>query len=129
MGFSDTLKELLDQGLQVSKELAAKAGEKAQDWGGKGLEASKEFAAKAGAKVQELGEKGVLVIEIKHLEGQVKKLMARLGVEVYGAVEKGITVLNAEDPIIKSMLEEITSVKTAIDTREAELKRKQAGTH
>jgi hypothetical protein len=129
MGFSDTLKELLDQGLQVSKELAAKAGEKAQEWGGKGLEASKEFASKAGAKVQELGEKGVLAIEIKHLEGQLKKLMARLGVEVYRAFEKGETALSSEDPQIREMLDEVASVKAAIETREMELKRKQAGTH
>jgi hypothetical protein len=122
MGFSDTVKELLDQGLQVSRELAAKAGEKAQDWGGKGLEASKEFAVKAGAKVQELGEKGVLIIEVKHLEGQVKKLIARLGAEVYGAFEGGASAMDFSDPKISAVFREISSVKEAIEQRERELK-------
>jgi hypothetical protein len=121
MSFSDTLKELLDQGLAVSREMAAKAGEKAQDWGGKGLEASKEFAAKAGAKVQELGEKGVLMLEIKQLEGQAKKLLGLLGVEVYSLFEKGATIAS-DEPEIQRILGEIASVKEAIDKRETEFK-------
>ncbi|MDR1506675.1 MAG: hypothetical protein LBI67_06190 [Treponema sp.] len=121
MGFSDTLKELLDQGLQVSREIASKAGEKAQEWGGKGLEASRDFAIKAGARVQEAGEKGVLMLEIKQLEGQAKKLMGRLGVEVYNAFEKGAPVLNAGDPEISAILKEVSAVKEAIETREREL--------
>ncbi|MDR0586063.1 MAG: hypothetical protein LBG26_02370 [Treponema sp.] len=124
MGFSDTLKELLDQGLQVSREMAAKAGEKAQEWGGKGIEASKDFAAKAGAKVQELGEKGVLALEIKQLEGQAKKLLGRLGVEVYRVFEKGASAINFDDPEIGAMLKEIGLVKEAIEQRERELKNK-----
>jgi hypothetical protein len=122
MGFSDTLKELLDQGLQVSKELALKAGEKAQVWGEKGLEASKDFAAKAGAKVQELGEKGVLLLEIKQLENQTKKLIAGLGAEVYKARESGVVSLNLAEGEIETMLGQISEIKEAIEKREAELK-------
>jgi hypothetical protein len=124
MGFSDTLKELLDQGLQVSREMAVKAGEKAQEWGGKGLEASKDFAVKAGAKVQELGEKGVLALEIKQLEGQAKKLLGRLGAEVYRVFEAGASAVNSGDPEIGAMLKEIGAVKEAIEKREQELKNK-----
>jgi hypothetical protein len=124
MGFSDTLKELLDQGLQVSREMAAKAGEKAQEWGGKGLEASKDFAAKAGAKVQEAGEKGVLMLEIKQLEGQTKKLLGRLGAEIYKAFEAGASAVSSDDPEISAVLREISSVKDAIEQREQELKAK-----
>ncbi|MDR2049589.1 MAG: hypothetical protein LBP69_09065 [Treponema sp.] len=122
MGFGDTLKELLDQGVQASRELAVKAGEKAQEWGGKGLEASKDFAAKAGAKVQELGEKGVLALEIKQLEGQTKKLLGRLGVEVYSAFEKGASAVNFDDTEIGGVLREISAVKEAIEQREQDLK-------
>jgi hypothetical protein len=122
MGFGDTLKELLDQGVQVSREMAAKAGEKAQEWGGKGLEASKDFATKAGAKVQELGEKGVLALEIKQLESQAKKLLGRLGVESYSAFEKGASAVNFDDREIGSILREIGSVKEAIEKKEQELK-------
>jgi hypothetical protein len=122
MGFSDTLKELLDQGLQVSREMAVKAGEKAQEWGEKGLEASKDFAVKAGAKVQEAGEKGVLVLEIKQLEGQTKKLLGRLGAEVYKAFEAGASAIGSDDPEIGAALREISSVKEAIEQREQELK-------
>ena len=83
MTFSERMRELLEQGAVVSKEFAAKAGEKAQDWGSRGLSASREFAAKAGAKAQELGEIGVLKLEIKQFEAQAQKLIARLGAEAY----------------------------------------------
>ncbi|MDR0401984.1 MAG: hypothetical protein LBH35_00175 [Treponema sp.] len=124
MGFSDTLKELVDQGLQVSREAAVKAGEKAQEWGEKGLEASKEFAAKAGAKVQEAGEKGVLMLEIKQLESQAKKLLGRLGVEVYRAFEAG--AFDSGDPKIEAALKEISSVKEVIERKERELAERNA---
>jgi hypothetical protein len=123
MGFTDTLRELLDQGLQVSKELAVKAGEKAQEWGEKGLEASKDLAARAGAKVQEVGEKGVLLLEIKQLEGQTKKLLGRLGAEVYNAFEGGAAAINSADPKIGDVLKEISSVKEALERRERDLKK------
>jgi hypothetical protein len=121
MGFSDTLKDILDQGLAVSRDLASKAGAKAQVWGGKGFEASKDFASKAGAKIQEMGEKGVLMLEIKQLESQAKKLISRLGAEVYSAHVKGVPI-NAEDPYLKTSLEEIAAVKEIIEKKEAELK-------
>jgi hypothetical protein len=124
MGFSDTLKELLDQGVQVSREMAAKAGEKAQEWGGKGLEASKDFAAKAGAKVQELGEKGVLALEIKQLEGQAKKLLGKFGAEVYRAFEAGTSAISSDDPEISAALREISSIKEAIEQKEQEMKKR-----
>jgi hypothetical protein len=122
MGFSDTLKELLDQGLQVSKDMALKAGEKAHEWGGKGLEASKDFAAKAGAKVQEAGEKGVLLLEIKQLEGQTKKLLGRLGAELYRAFENGVPSVGPDNPEIGATLKEIGAVRETVERKEQELK-------
>ena len=121
MGFSETMKELLDQGLVVSKELASKAGEKAQDWGSKGLEASKEFASKAGAKLQELGEKGALMLEIKQLEGKAKKLISLLGAEVYSLFEQG-QPFSAEVSEIEKILEQITQLKETLEKKETDLK-------
>jgi len=121
MGFSETLKDILDQGLVVSKEIAAKAGEKAQDWGAKGMEASRDFASKAGAKIQELGEKGVLMLEIKQLEGQTKQIIALLGAEIYRRFEEGAPS-GVDEPEIKQILDKISSVKEIIDRKEEELK-------
>jgi len=121
MGFSDTLKDILDQGMAVSKELAAKAGEKAQDWGAKSMEASRDFASKAGAKIQELGEKGVLMLEIKQLDGQAKKLIALLGAEMYRRFEEN-NAFGVDEPEIRQILDKISSVKEIIDKKDEELK-------
>ena len=121
MGFSETLKELLDQGLVVSKELATKAGEKAQDWGTKSLEASKELATKAGAKLQELGEKGAIMLEIKQLEGKTKKLISLLGAEAYSLFEQG-KPFSAEESEIEKILSQITSMKELLEKKETDLK-------
>jgi hypothetical protein len=122
MAFSELMKDILGQGAAVSKDILSRAGEKAQDWGGKGLDASKEWANKAGAKVQEMGERGVLALEIKQLEGQAQKLLARLGNEVYGALaERGEPSVGADVPEIRGLLSELASVREAIEKREAEL--------
>jgi hypothetical protein len=123
------MKEILDQGVLVSKELAARAGEKAQDWGEKGYQASKEFVVKAGAKAQDLGERGVLTLEIKQLEGQAQKLLSRLGTEAYHAfAEKGAKTISIDTPAVKTLLAELAAVREAIEKREAELqRRKQQG--
>jgi hypothetical protein len=111
MGFADKM-----------KELASKAGEKAQDWGGKGFQASKTLVTKAGAKAQDLGERGVLALEIKQLEGQVQKLIDRLGSEVYQAfVEREVKTLSPDSPGIKEILDELASVRETIEKKEAEL--------
>jgi hypothetical protein len=126
MAFSETMKELLEQGAQVSKEFAIKAGEKAQDWGGRGLQASKELVNKAGSKAQELGEIGVLKLEVKQLDGQVRKLIGRLGAEVYNAFTSGnAETVSRDDPALKVILMEISSVKEAIEKRETELQNKK----
>ena len=125
MGFSDTIKELMDQGMVVSKDLAVKAGGKAQDLGSKGMEASKDLASKAGAKIQELGEKGVLMLETKQLEGQVKKLITLLGAEHYRLFEEGN--FSADAPEIQKILGQITSIKETMEKKESELKNSGAG--
>jgi hypothetical protein len=122
MAFSDRMKDMLDQGAQVSKELLTKAGEKAQDWG----EKSKELVNKAGVKAQNLGEQGVLLLEIKQLEGQAQKLVGRLGTEAYHAfAEKGAKSISVETPAIKTILTELASVRDVLEKKEAELREKK----
>jgi hypothetical protein len=122
MSFSERMKLLLDQSFQVSKELAVKAGVKAQDLG----EKSVELMNKAADKAQDLGERGVLMLEIKQLEGQAQKLIARLGSEVYKAlVEQGEQSLSPDTPAVKAILNEIASIRESIEKREAEYQSKR----
>jgi hypothetical protein len=103
MAFSERLKELLDQGLQASKELAGKAG----------------------AKAQELGEIGVLKLEISQLEGRLQKLAGKLGAVAYRTfVEEQSASLGADESEVKALLTEITGIREIIGKKEAELKTK-----
>jgi hypothetical protein len=87
-----------------------------------GLEASKDIAAKAGAKAQDLGEKGVLKLEIMQLETQAKKCVERLGAEVCKMfVDQGQTSVSSEDPVIKAILDELTATRDTIEQKEAAL--------
>jgi capsule polysaccharide export protein KpsE/RkpR len=127
MKFSERMKDILEQGAVVSREFAAKAGEKAQEWGEKGVKATKEFAGKAGAKAQDLGERGVLMLEVKQLEGQASKLVGRLGTEAYRAfVEKGVKSISVDTPAVKTILAELASVRELIEKREKELAARKA---
>ena len=102
----------------VLKEMASKAGEAASDLGGK----SKDFMNKAGAKAQDLGERGVLMLDIKQLEGQVKKLTDRLGVETYlSLVEEKVNSITIDSPKIKETLKEISAAKERIEQKKLEL--------
>jgi hypothetical protein len=126
MTFSDTLKKLMDQGAQASKEFASMAGVKAQELGEKGYRASKDLAARAGAKAQELGERGVLMVEIKKLEGQTQKLVGRLGAEVYHAfIEKGAKTVSVDTPAVKTILSELAEIRETLEKKEEELQRKK----
>ena len=101
MAFSERMRELLDQGVAVSKE----------------------FAVKAGAKAQDLGERGVLMLEIRQLEGQAQKLVGRLGAEACRTfMEQGEQTLSAESAPVKTLLSEIAVIRESIDQKEAELK-------
>jgi len=123
MTFSERMKDLLTQGAAVSKDLASKAGEKAQDWGEKGYKASKDLLNKAGTKAQELGNRGVLMVEIKQLEGQAEKLLSRLGTEAYRLfAEEKMETLPGDTPSIKTLLADISQVKDTIEAKERELR-------
>jgi hypothetical protein len=123
MAFNNRMRELLDQGTQVSKELLNKAGEKAQGLG----EKSKKLVNKAGVKAQNLGEQGVLLLEIKQLKGQAQKLVERLGTEACRAfVEKGAKTISVDTPAVKAILTEMASVREVLEKKEAELRGKKA---
>jgi len=101
MTFSKRMKNLLDQGVAASKDLAVKAGAKAQD----------------------LGERGVLMFEIKQLENQAQKLIGRLGAEAYQTFsERGEDTLSKESSPVKAILLELARIKDSIEAKEAELK-------
>jgi hypothetical protein len=126
MTFGERMKELLDQGVAVSKDIASKAGEKAQEWGEKGYKASKDLINKAGARAQDMGERGVLMLEIKRLEGRAQKLLARLGAEVYSLLaERQAPSVSADDETVRSLLADISSVRESIEKREADLQSRQ----
>ena len=101
MKFSERMKKALDQGVVASKELAVKAGAKAQD----------------------LGERGVLMVEIRQLESQAQKLIGRLGTEAYQCfTERGDEALSADNAAVKSILADIAKARDSIEAKEAELK-------
>jgi hypothetical protein len=101
MTFSERIKELMEQGWAASKELAEKAG----------------------AKAQELGERSLIKLEIMQLEGQVRRLIGRLGNEVYAAfAERGQTVINCSDSEFETILAELAKAKSSIEVKEIELK-------
>ena len=109
MAFLERMKELLDQGVTVSKD----------------------FAVKAGAKAQDLGERGVLMFEIKQLESQAQKHIGRLGAEAYQTfTERGEDTLAKNSTTVSSILSELAKVKESIEAKESELKlrkNKQSG--
>ena len=100
MTFAEKMKELFDQGAIFTKDLMEKAGAKAQD----------------------LGEKGVLKFEIHQLETQAQKRIASLGAELYALLEeKGQKTVSRETPGIHELIDEISALKDAIESRQHEL--------
>jgi len=101
MTFSERMRELLDQG----------------------VEASKDFAVKAGAKAKDLGERGVLAIEVKQLEIQAQKLLGRLGNVTYQALsERNQDSVGKDMPEVRILLAELAGVRNSIEQKEAELR-------
>jgi len=104
MTFSERMKGMLEQGWTASKELAAKAGAKAQD----------------------LSERGILMWDIKQLENQAQKLMLGLGNAVYTAfTERDESSVERDNTEIKTILEEIAVIRDAIEKKEADLKNRK----
>ena len=102
MTFSERMKQLVDQGISASKELARQAGDKAQEW----------------------GEKGVLKLEVVQLRNQAEKLTARLGAEVYEVlVEKGQKSVGKDSPAVRETIDNIEALRAQIDEKEQAFKK------
>jgi len=87
-----------------------------------GLEASKVLLGKAGDKARELGEKGVLRWEISQLNNQAEKISAKIGALVYQdlMVDKKTSVTKKGE--VDVLLLELEGVKEKIETKEEKLK-------
>jgi len=98
-------------------------GERMKDVLEQGWAASKDFAMKAGEKAQDLGERGILMWDIKQLENQAKKLIARMGNEAYIAfTEHNQSTIEREAIEFRTILEEIAVIKDQIEKKELDLK-------
>jgi len=101
-------------------------GERMKDVLEQGLSASKDLAAKAGAKAQDLSERGILMWDIKQLESQAQKLLVKLGNTVYIAFsEQDYSSLDRDNVDVKTILNELALVKDAIEKKETDLKQRK----
>lgn len=102
MTFSEKIKNLVNTGLDTSKDILSKAGEKAQQW----------------------GEMGVLKVEIVQLRGQAEKMTARLGAEVYEIlVEKGQKTVSRETPAVREILDKIAELEKTVEEKETQFRK------
>ena len=100
MSFWDRMQEIINQGLDSTKEALEKAKGKAKD----------------------LGEMGVLKFEIMQLEKQAEKQFARLGARVYEKlVQEGQDSASRE--LLADPLKSIGDLKSRIEQREKALRR------
>jgi hypothetical protein len=98
MAFSDKMREMLNKGLSVSKDIVTKAASQAQVW----------------------GEMGVLKVEVIQLRSQAEKLSAHLGAEVYAALaERKEAAVTAGSPGLKELLDRISDLSRLIEDKES----------
>lgn len=87
----------------------------------KGVSASKDLAHKAGEKAEELGSMGALKIENAQLKSQADKLIAKLGNEVYAnLVDMNHATVSRDTLSIKGILDEIKGLRSRIELKEKE---------
>ncbi len=98
MAFSDKMHALVNKGIAASRDIASKASFQAHTW----------------------GEMGVLKVELIQLRSQAEKLTTKLGAEAYAALaERGETVLKAETPAVRELLNRITELGKLMEDKEA----------
>jgi len=102
MGFWERMKEVIDKGIETSRDVLSKAAEKAK----------------------ELGEKGVLKFEIMQLEAEGHKKLAKLGSKVFELLQKQkLEMITAETEGVKELLGEIAEIEAKMDAKEEALKK------
>ncbi|UCF97968.1 MAG: hypothetical protein JSV89_00175 [Spirochaetaceae bacterium] len=100
MGFWDRMEQVVNQGLESSREILGKAREKAKD----------------------LGEKGLLRYEITQIERQAEKKFSQLGAAVYEKlVLKDQATVRKE--AVKEFLDDIQELKDRLERLESDLKK------
>jgi hypothetical protein len=100
MGFWDRMEDVLNQGVESSKEMLGKAKEKAKD----------------------LGEKGVLKYEIMQLDKQAEHKLVQLGSRVFEKlVEKQQNAVTKEG--VQGLLQDIQDLRQRIEEKEEAYKR------
>jgi hypothetical protein len=98
MAFSDKMREMLNSGMAVSRDIVAKAASQAQTW----------------------GEMGVLKVEVVQLRSQAEKLTAQLGAEVYAAfAERKEPSLSADAPSVRDLIGRIADIGRIVEEKEA----------
>lgn len=98
MSFWDRMQDVVNQGLESSREVLTKAKEKAKD----------------------LGEKGLLRYEITQIEGQAEKKFSQLGAAVYERlVLKDQATVSKE--ALSELLDDIRELKDRLEKLEADL--------
>jgi len=111
---------------RISKEREMTFSERMKEMLEQGWAASKDFAVKAGAKAQDLGERGVLMWDIKQLENQAQKCLARLGNETYIAfTEREQSAIDRDAVEFRSILDELAIIKDQIEKKEFDLKNRK----
>ncbi len=99
MSFWDRMEQIVNQGLESSREVLGKAKEKARD----------------------LGEKGLLRYEITQIERQAEKKFSQLGATVYERlILKDQATVSKE--AVKELLDDVQELKNRLEKLENDLK-------
>ena len=102
MSFWERMNNVINQGIEVSKDVLIKAKEKAKD----------------------LGEIGILKYDIMKLEKQAEKNFLMLGSKVVELfIEKNMNSIKRDTPEIKSLIDDILDAQKKIEEKEELLKK------
>ena len=102
MSFWDRMKEVVDKGIETSKDVLGKAADKAK----------------------ELGEMGVLKFEIMQLEREGEKKLAQLGAVVFDLlVKQEKASVSKGSAGVKELIEALAEIEQKTDQKEEALKK------
>lgn len=88
----------------------------------KGLDVSKDLLVKAGDKMQDLGEKGSLKVEILKIDHQIEKKFIELGKKTFEILSAGgIRAVDKSDSEINTLISEINSLNAKKEEKEIQL--------
>ena len=97
MAFSDSLRDMVNKGVNASRDMVSKAASQAQTW----------------------GEMGFLKVEVIQLRSQAEKLTAQLGAEVFAAIaERKESSVSADAPRIHDLVGRIADIGRIVEGKE-----------